>query len=79
MRSSIRPAVLGAASGPTGSSMLTYLRRFARSFPTLALTGLNIRKWYRARQFGPNPLERSLISAYLRDEFVLHYQHRACD
>ncbi|GHB45364.1 hypothetical protein GCM10007094_38450 [Pseudovibrio japonicus] len=59
---------------PTGTNALTYLRRFVRAFPTLALAGLNFRKWHRARQLGPNPLERSLISAYLRDEFVLHYQ-----
>lgn len=62
------------APEPTGSNVLTYLRRFVRAFPTLALAGLNFGKWCRVRQFGPNPLERSLISAYLRDEFVLHYQ-----
>ncbi|KZL01223.1 MULTISPECIES: EAL domain-containing protein [unclassified Pseudovibrio] len=56
------------------TNALTYVWRFIHALPTLLLAGLNLKKWYKARQFGPTPLERSLISAYLRDEFVLHYQ-----
>lgn len=52
----------------------SYFRRLILAAPTLMLEGLNLKKWYRARQLGPNSLERSLISAYLRDEFVLHFQ-----
>ncbi|SDR17508.1 EAL domain-containing protein [Pseudovibrio sp. Tun.PSC04-5.I4] len=52
----------------------TYIWRLASTASTLFIAGLDLKKWYQARQFGPNPLERSLIAAYLRDEFVLHYQ-----
>ncbi len=61
-------------TGQTRSGSFKSISRFICTAPTLLLAGLNLKKWWKARRFGPNSLERSLISAYLRDEFVLHYQ-----